>query len=192
MSLCSTIQALRKSRVWGGKEITCAPTSHWKSVSLGRMARSSGCSHFRLLPGGGRGSSLKMCLKLLQTGLSFSFPKTTVRVYIFTFCTKISSCSYWQLYLLLPSGHVCPFHRHLGFGADLWEAGNSPTGAFSRFCSHVQAIPSSESRAQKSHVSNSTFFSVSNILYFNASWWLPFFPLKIYDGQLQTSALSAP
>lgn len=63
--------------MWGGKEITCAPTSHWKSVSSGQMARSSGCSHFRLLPGGGRGSSLKMCLKLLQTGLSFSFLKTT-------------------------------------------------------------------------------------------------------------------
>lgn len=45
-------KALRKSRVWGGKEITCAPTSHWKSVSSERMGRSSGCLSFRLLPGG--------------------------------------------------------------------------------------------------------------------------------------------
>lgn len=87
-------EALRKSRVWGGKEVTCVPTSHWKSVSSERMGRSSGCLSFRLLPGGGRGSFIKMCLELLQTGLSFTFPKTTVRVCIFTFCTKISSCSY--------------------------------------------------------------------------------------------------
>lgn len=86
-------KALRKSRVWGGKEITCAPTSHWKSISSER--RSSGWLSFRLLPEGGRGSFLKMCLTLLQTGLSFSFPKTTVRVCLFTFSAKISSCSYW-------------------------------------------------------------------------------------------------
>lgn len=87
-------KAFKKSRVWGWKEVTYAPTSPWKSVPSEWMVGSSGCLGFRLLLGEVRDSIWKRVWSFCELAYVSVFLKPPSGSTYLHSVPGISSCDY--------------------------------------------------------------------------------------------------